>query len=83
MCGLPLLWNMRIIPSVRQVVEMLAGRCGVKLPKMEYSKEAKAQADLKAAPLEIITGGQLLLLSAETAAGWAGYDYLQSAPADG
>ncbi|MFR5714036.1 MAG: DNA primase, partial [Clostridium sp.] len=34
-------------------VELLADRSGVKLPKMEYSKEAKAQADLRAALLEI------------------------------
>ena len=39
--------------SFREALEMLADRAGVKLPKMEYSKEAKAQADLKAALLEI------------------------------
>lgn len=39
--------------SFREAVELLADRSGVKLPKMEYSKEAKAQADLKAALLEI------------------------------
>ena len=39
--------------SFREAVEMLADRSGVKLPKMEYSKEAKAQADLRAALLEI------------------------------
>ena len=32
---------------------MLADRAGVELPKMEYSKEAKEQADLKSALLEI------------------------------
>ena len=31
--------------SFREAVEMLADRAGVKLPKMEYSKEARAQAD--------------------------------------
>ena len=39
--------------SFREAVEMLADRAGVRLPKMEYSKEAKAQADLKASILEI------------------------------
>ncbi|MEF9955101.1 MAG: CHC2 zinc finger domain-containing protein, partial [Clostridium sp.] len=39
--------------SFREAVEMLADRSGVQLPKMEYSKEAKAQADLRAALLEI------------------------------
>lgn len=39
--------------SFREAVELLADRSGVKLPKMEYSKEAKAQADLKATLLEI------------------------------
>ena len=37
--------------SFREAVEMLADRSGVKLPKMEYSKEAKAKADRKAALL--------------------------------
>lgn len=39
--------------SFREAVEMLADRSGVTLPKMEYSREAKAQADLRAALLEI------------------------------
>lgn len=39
--------------TFREAVELLADRSGVKLPKMEYSKEAKAQADLRAALLEI------------------------------
>lgn len=39
--------------SFREAVELLAERSGVTLPKMEYSKEARAQADLKAALLEI------------------------------
>ena len=36
-----------------EALEMLADRAGVELPKMEYSKEAKEQADLKSALLEI------------------------------
>lgn len=39
--------------SFREAVEVLAERSGVKLPKMEYSKEARAQADLRATLLEI------------------------------
>lgn len=39
--------------SFREAVEMLAERFGVTLPKVEYSKEAKAQADLKATLLEV------------------------------
>ena len=39
--------------TFREAVELLADRSGVKLPKMEYSKDAKAQADLRAALLEI------------------------------
>ena len=39
--------------TFREAVELLADRSGVKLPKMEYSNEAKAQADLRAALLEI------------------------------
>ena len=36
-----------------EALKFLAERAGVRLPEMEYSKEAKAQADLKAALLEI------------------------------
>ncbi len=39
--------------SFREAVEMLADRAGVKLPKMEYSKEAREAADRKAVLLEI------------------------------
>lgn len=39
--------------TFREAVELLADRSGVRLPKMEYSREAKAQADLRAALLEI------------------------------
>lgn len=39
--------------SFREAVEMLADRAGVKLPQIEYSKEMKAQAELKASLLEI------------------------------
>ena len=36
-----------------EALEMLADRAGVELPKLEYSKEAKEQADLKSALLQI------------------------------
>ena len=39
--------------SFPEAMEALAARAGVTLPKIEYSKEARAQADLKAAILEI------------------------------
>ena len=39
--------------TFREAVEMLADRAGVALPKMEYSKEAKAEAERKNTLLEI------------------------------
>lgn len=39
--------------SFSEALQMLADRAGVMLPKEEYSKEAKAQADLRASLLEI------------------------------
>lgn len=36
-----------------EALRVLAERAGVELPQLEYSKEAKAQADLKAALLEV------------------------------
>lgn len=39
--------------SFLEAVQVLAERAGVELPKMEYSKEAKEKADLKATLLEI------------------------------
>ena len=36
-----------------EALRMLADRAGVELPQIEYSKEAKAQADLKATLLEV------------------------------
>lgn len=34
-------------------VKFLADRAGIALPEMEYSKEAKQKADLKASVLEV------------------------------
>lgn len=39
--------------SFLEAVQVLAERAGIELPKMEYSREAKEKADLKAALLEI------------------------------
>ena len=39
--------------SFPEAMNVLADRAGITLPKMEYSKEARAQADLKASLLEI------------------------------
>lgn len=36
-----------------EALKLLADRAGIPLPEMEYSKEAKAQADIKAAILEV------------------------------
>ena len=64
--------------SFREAVEMLADRSGVKLPKMEYSKEAKAQADLKAALLEINKqAANYFYYQLKQPQGQVGYDYLR------
>ena len=50
-----------------EAVKYLADRAGVKLPEQEYSKEARAAADLKTILLEVNKKSScLLLLSAET-----------------
>lgn len=56
---------------------MLADRSGVKLPKMEYSKEAKAKADRKAALLEINKlAANYFYYQLKQPQGKIGYDYL-------
>ena len=63
--------------SFREAVEMLAERSGVKLPKMEYSKEAKAQADLRAALLDINKlAANYFHFQLKQPQGAQGYDYL-------
>lgn len=63
--------------SFRESVEMLAERAGVTLPKMEYSKEAKAQADLRAALLEINkTAANYFYYQLKQPQGQQGYEYL-------
>lgn len=64
--------------SFREAVEMLADRAGVKLPKMEYSKEMKAQADLKAALLEINKlAANYFYYQLKQPQGRIGYEYLR------
>jgi len=63
--------------SFREAVEMLADRSGVKLPKMEYSREAKALADRKAALLEINKlAANYFYYQLKQPQGKLGYDYL-------
>lgn len=64
--------------SFREAVEMLADRAGVKLPKLEYSKEMKAQADLKASLLEIHKlAANYFYYQLKQPQGQIGYDYLK------
>ena len=53
-----------------EAVKMLADRAGIALPEVEYSKEARAQADLKNTLLEINRlAAKLLLLSVKQPSG--------------
>ncbi len=62
--------------SFREAIEMLADRSGVKLPKMEYSKEEKARADRKATLLEINKiAANYFYYQLKQPQGKAGYDY--------
>ncbi len=64
--------------SFREAIEMLADRCGVKLPKMEYSKEEKARADRKAALLEINKiAANYFYYQLKQPQGKVGYDYFK------
>ena len=63
--------------SFREAVELLAERSGVKLPKVEYSREARAQADLRAALLEINKlAANYFYYQLKQPQGEAGYRYL-------
>ena len=67
-----------------EAVKMLADRAGIALPEVEYSKEARAQADLKNTLLgDQPSCGELLLLSVKAAARKVGYDYFKETPPDG
>lgn len=60
-----------------EALQMLADRAGVELPKQEFSKEAKAQADLRAALLEINKlAANYFYYQLKQPQGKIGYDYL-------
>lgn len=60
-----------------EAVQMLAERGGVELPRMEYSKEARARADLKSVLLEINkTAAQYFYVQLRSEQGRSGYSYL-------
>lgn len=63
--------------SFPEALEMLADRAGVELPKQEMSKEAKAQADLRATLLEINKlAANYFYYQLKQPQGKMGYDYL-------
>lgn len=64
--------------SFTEALQMLADRAGVTLPKEEYSKEAKAQADLRATLLEINKlAANYFYHQLGQPQGKIGYDYLR------
>lgn len=64
--------------SFQEAVQFLAGRAGVELPKEEYSKEAKARADLKSVLLEINKlAAQYYYVQLKGPQGAAGLKYLK------
>lgn len=63
--------------SFVEAVKYLADRAGITLPEVEYSKEAKAQADLKATLLEINRlAANYFYYQLKQPAGRIGYEYL-------
>lgn len=64
--------------SFVEALKMLADRAGITLPEMEYSKEAKAQADLKATLLEINRlAANYFYYQLKQPQGHLGYEYLK------
>ncbi len=64
--------------SFTEALQLLADRAGVTLPKEEYSKEAKAQADLRATLLEINKlAANYFYYQLGQPQGKIGYDYLR------
>ena len=60
-----------------EALKALADRAGIKLPEVSYSKEAKAQADLKTALLEINrTAANYFYYQLKSPQGRVGYEYL-------
>ena len=63
--------------SFVEAVKYLADRAGITLPEVEYSKEARAQADLKNTLLEINRlAGNYFYYQLKQPQGKIGYDYL-------
>lgn len=63
--------------SFTEAMQYLADRAGVELPKIEYSKEAKERADLKATLLEINkAAAQYFYVQLKSEQGRAAYKYL-------
>jgi len=64
--------------TFREAVEMLADRAGIALPKMEYSKEAKAEAERKNTLLEINKlAANYFYYQLRQPQGQQGYEYLK------
>lgn len=64
--------------SFVEAVKMLADRAGITLPEVEYSKEAKAQADLKNTLLEINRlAANYFYYQLKQPQGRSGYEYLK------
>ncbi|MDD7740985.1 MAG: DNA primase [Lachnospiraceae bacterium] len=62
-----------------EALKFLAERAGIELPQMEYSKEAKEQADLKNTLLEINKkAAKFYYYQLRTERGKAGYEYLKN-----
>lgn len=63
--------------TFQEAVQVLAQRAGVELPKMEYTKEAREKANLKATLLEINkAAAQYFYVQLKSAPGRTAYDYL-------
>ena len=62
-----------------EAVKVLADRAGVELPEMEYSKEAKEKADLKASILEVNkTAAKYFYAQLKSPNGMQAYTYLKN-----
>lgn len=65
--------------SFVEALKVLADRAGVELPEMEYSKEAKEKADLRATLLEINkAAAQYFYIQLKSENGKIGYTYLKN-----
>lgn len=65
--------------SFVEAVKFLADRAGIELPEMEYSKEAKEKADLKASILEVNkTAAKYFYVQLKSERGKQAYTYLKN-----